>query len=521
MKNKSGNEIFLKNYFFGSGDRYIVQTWEEELLDDGSYGPRLFRSHTCSLPDKKSKQWMNFGVWSHLKGVPHGFRESPMVPGPVVDIDRHNNEPMQEHTDRVMKAVHTLYRLSIRFCAEINPINGSTKLFCFGYKPIPLDRAKKWAQTIKEGLEFNCEIFPLNMKAVWLPLRPDKTTIIDTGIAPKEIRRRKNGDHFEKFETYSATDFSDWIKQGKTCCLSTILDELAKVVVQGNQTPCVVSQRSYTEFRPVAVQQRSIAVQQRSISGNNNQPSGYNAFTSQLDALLKYSRKLKRVPEIDQALEYLHQNGIYSGDWEEGFNRRTKRVEWLLSHISQTFDPNQCGENKFSLPLERFKNWARVNKIIGISKEFVASALAIVDYCCRIDPNEDGTLPTARARSIWDMLYSLGKVKTAWNDKKWKVVRDRLVAMGEVWVNGVWQIGKKAMVWMLGSMFMGKQTKKYNELPKRKSTLAELMQVIDSLPLSYLTLYRKEIPNPKFEGQIIEEKDDIPPDKKGGLCPMN
>ena len=109
-----------------------------------------------------------FNPWQkHIRGRHHGVvdDQQAFVPFVAIDIDRHNNEPVDEHKKKCVELYAKLPK-RLRWMWEENQENGSFKFFGFKYKPIPIDEAKAIAQEIKERLSFNCEIFPLNCHAV-------------------------------------------------------------------------------------------------------------------------------------------------------------------------------------------------------------------------------------------------------------------------------------------------------------------------------------------------------------------
>ena len=64
------------------------------------------------------------------------------------------------------------------------------------------------------------------------------------------------------------------------------------------------------------------------------------AFRRNLDDLPPFVRAFysahRRFPTTEEALEWLKDNGRYSGEWEDGFNRRARRVGQILRFLSGT-----------------------------------------------------------------------------------------------------------------------------------------------------------------------------------------
>ena len=75
------------------------------------------------------------------------------------------------------------------------------------------------------------------------------------------------------------------------------------------------------------------------------------AFRRNLEDLRPFVRAFysqeRRFPTTEEALEWLKANGRYSGEWEDNFNRRAKRVEQILQFTERTFNPDMLakGEN--------------------------------------------------------------------------------------------------------------------------------------------------------------------------------
>ena len=139
-----------------------------------------------------------------------------------------------------------------------------------------------------------------------------------------------------------------------------------------------------------------------------------NPLNRQFPALMALSRKLKRVPTVSEALNYLRETGNYSGDWEDGL-QRNRRVPQMLNRITKTFDPEKVGGNSYTIPLGKWWAWAKkygkyfvheeindrgkVKWRISITIHELSTAMSIIEYCGKIDPNEDGTIPTESSQN--------------------------------------------------------------------------------------------------------------------------
>ena len=91
-----------------------------------------------------------------------------------------------------------------------------------------------------------------------------------------------------------------------------------------------------------------------------------NAFRRNLDDLRPFVRAFysqeRRFPTTEEALEWLKANGRYSGEWEDNFSHREKRVEQILRFLERDFNPEMLakgGKPSVSLEIGRFGWWVR------------------------------------------------------------------------------------------------------------------------------------------------------------------
>jgi hypothetical protein len=212
------------------------------------------------------------------------------------------------------------------------------------------------------------------------------------------------------------------------------------------------------------------------------------AFRRNLDDLPPFVRAFysahRRFPTTDEALQWLKDNGRYSGEWEDGFNRRARRVGQILRFFERDFDPEMLGSGgkpSVSLGLGRFSWWvqqkfgltmtAKVRDTsrpeimttgndgpfdavtvkaptttVSIPAKFVETFLAVAEFCCRTDPLDNKAVPTNRIKEIWGMV----KDGAAWNQKYFQVVRNRLHRMGVISIFDRHHHVGKAWRWTVG-----------------------------------------------------------------------
>lgn len=202
------------------------------------------------------------------------------------------------------------------------------------------------------------------------------------------------------------------------------------------------------------------------------------SLVRQREALLDLARRLRRVPDLDEALDYIRENSLFTGDWAEGLSRRRRRVRGILSLISKTFDPSMCG-TRGSVPLGCLDDWVdrklpegityhrvmnyldedfsksqRV-QTIRVSTDFLKVAMAFIKFYLVISPNEDGSLPQEGPHDLWPKLYQAGLVPCSYCPLKWLAVRETLVRMGIVQIVDRDYRPGQAMKWSVATFFPG------------------------------------------------------------------
>ncbi len=250
------------------------------------------------------------------------------------------------------------------------------------------------------------------------------------------------------------------------------------------------------------------------------------AFRRNLEDLPPFTRAFysqhRRFPTTDEALEWLKDNGRYSGEWEDRESRRAKRVGQILRFIERTFDPEMLskgGKPSVSLGRGRFAWWvqqkfgltmtAKVRDTnrseimttgkdgpfdaltvkaptttVSIPARFVETFLAVAHFCLSTDPLSNKAVPTNRIKKIWGMV----KDGAAWNQKYFQVVRNRLNRMGVISIFDRHHHVGKAWRWKSGENFpeesLGQQQRKLKakcQLPPGDSlSLVEFLGDIDS-----------------------------------------
>lgn len=376
---------------------------------------------------------------------------------------------------------------------EVNPRNGSAKFFGSTGRPIPENTAKDIGNEIHDALKAAGlgmrEVFPANGPKVFLPCRPDKVTIIDSGVVPKISRRRRHGD---PVECYSAVAFWKWTKTGRSYDEATLIETLAaacrglpdvagyqdvpqspepvaKPSAGGPKIVTVRPGRSYDDtVKPLAGRPKTVL---SDLADLRNEPD---SFIRQRDALLIFCRANKRVVSIGEALAFIRQQRLFTGDWEDRLGRRRIRVGQILDFIAKTFDADKCRSSRpvVVVNIRRFVRWARccqgwradrvtvdeygriMRKRDGtiVRPEFLSVFMSVVEYVLITEKNEDDTVPQERAKAIWDDLYRTGQSNVKYCPRKWAICRNRLEAMGIIKIDHTHFHGQ-AMKWWPTDLF--------------------------------------------------------------------
>ena len=460
-RERRATEILHRLIYGGAGPKFLGWGYADALLlPDGTWqqiGKDGWRFWTVPT-EQDHREWWN-PIWEHLKGNHRGVVaiKCKDVPFLSVDLDRHDSTiSTRDHIIRVLRVGRLLKKHFPELSwsvAEVNDRNGSAKLFGFAGKPIPIAKASDLGKRVHDFLVENglggLEVFPFNCVQVGLPMRADKTTIVSAGVLDKCSRKKKVAGRFVQFEAYSVAAFLDAIRSRSPYDEDTLHRVLKKACA--NLPDCLGESR---KFQATTIQHdpgQSAAVQTPRATGDyEGEP---NALTRQLRALLELARRLRRVPNEGEALSYLKENRLYSGDWSENEGRRSSRVRWIISHVAKTFDPAKCNSATYQVEFSKFDNWARTH--VGKLREkvryyvdeygrvhekrrrsvvewsFVSVMLSILDFCFA-HPNPDQSLPQEGSRTIWETSLRAGLIETPWDDHKWAIVRDWLEDLGVI-----------------------------------------------------------------------------------------
>lgn len=492
-----------KKYLGWKFDEYVLGEDGEEILD--KLGGLRVWDFDWEVPPSwwKRRHFGNRSVidhvrplWLHLCGCQRGLvidAQTSFLPFLSIDPDRHKNTPIEEFIEYV-RAVTSIFEAACpdyHLSGEVNPTNGSSKLFAWPTRSdsIEITEAKDIAgdvhRRILEATGKNIECFGHNMKNIRLPLHPEKLTVIDSGLLGRATRRK--GRDLKKFETHSVAEFAGWRQSGKNldhdtffrvirqCCQNlpeeVSTEELNKIrspetsttqnpesvlspKVRTEQKTSMISKPKASTFEPkVKTGHRSlenISVRSRtSITELRDEP---NSFERQHKALLIACRQAKSVINEDDALAFIQDHDLYTGDWADNELRRRQRVRDILALIAKTFDSAKCsgsGEH-FEINVNKFRSFTRsrlpgmvrkttdharldeygvvheYKRFVSASNDDIACWMAINEFCRESSEQGDGGVPESRASKVWTILNNTGKIVHKWSKERWRLIRDYL-----------------------------------------------------------------------------------------------
>ena len=369
----------------------------------------------------------------------------------------------------------------LNWCVEVNPKNGSVKFFGWGREAIPIHTAIKIGEQIhevlgKQGLlgPKGREVFPYNHPQVLLPMRRDKTTVIDTGVVPQCTRKVKDDEtrKMVPYQAYSVLAFCEWLERGDHFCEQTLLETLKAACAN---LPDEVATKAVEVQKDDVVAEIVLPGEKALGKYHGEGADNSNSLERQQVALLELCRKVRSVVTEKEALKYIKSNGLFTGQWKDNLARRRARVRWILKRIARTFDPSKCSGIRHEIPVGKYDQWAQVfvgtvrgrdsrgldefgNMVVRRSRypvdwRFTSIFLSVVEYCLVVSPNNDGSLPQVRAEEIWSRCYEGGQTKVPFSERRWAVCRDWLESRGIIKVvDRDWQRGK-AMRWSVGKDF--------------------------------------------------------------------
>tara|TARA_R110002167_G_scaffold77944_8_gene216075 strand:- start:1837 stop:3630 length:1794 start_codon:yes stop_codon:yes gene_type:complete len=494
----------------GHGEKYLsLPVCEDGIGRPPDSNPRRF---LCPDTAQKYARWLPFR--NHITGDQKGIvadAETKLVPFITVDIDRHDASVSSwRHQEIAILIGRHLCKIAhIKWIVEVNPKNGSAKFFGFrraGDHFLSKD-AQSLASNIRHELielnlchDRNIEVFPDNCKAVFLPLRRDKITISDHGMLPRVNRKIKDVRFYgqtawEYLRCYSAMYFVNWIYQGDNFDEDTLVSALRYSCIGLSDEvalECEYSEVSNEILKACSPQGSKPANKAPGklvcgdVKYDFNDPC---ALKRNWSALLPFARQYylanKRLPSVEEALEYLKQNGLYSGDWAINEGHRHQRVANILGKIKETFDPSLLQNNISVIIDPEIRCWCRQqfpNGLVGyhrrinefdmsihvqsiqVPARFVEKCVGVISFCLN-DHLENQALPVNRIKAIWNLIEDT----TSWNQTYFQIVRNHLERLKVINIFDKNHQPGKAWKWKKGENFPTKMWKKNSEKRVRRA----------------------------------------------------
>ncbi|RCS47668.1 hypothetical protein DTL42_14205 [Bremerella cremea] len=180
------------------------------------------------------------------------------------------------------------------------------------------------------------------------------------------------------------------------------------------------------------------------------------------------SCRLRRVATVEEALAAYKEHGCFSGQWEDGLERRTNNFRSCLEYVANIFDPAKCGSGKPQRPeLDE-----QIRECFGIARfHLIQSGSATVKINVRVwydeygqrhestgrnrvidrrhahflhgiirhsvAVHEDGAIPLKTMQCWWEKLANEGKLPE-WEYDYYLACRTFLENLGWINVSGTW-----------------------------------------------------------------------------------
>ena len=489
-KKKTESQItsdFQSKFFYaGCGEKFLGFNFETEVDEETGRtlktpGPRVWET-----PKTEKYKWgpLRDHLTGKHRGIVRGCNETHL-PCVTDDLDRHDGTvKAKDHINAVLGShkILTSEFNELLWLAEVNPKNGSTKFFGFDRlrKPLKVQKAKEIGKRINDRLKTTSigrrEIFPDNSPQVFLPMRADKITIVDTGILNKVERYRidrlpgTNESQRAYIQAYSLWAFYEWLKRGEHCDLQTLEVELQKACAKVQDidiTTCVSPEAKHSPSGempppkevadminfPSGIQAK---VSSKSLDEIRNNPD---AWQKNHQFALKAFREAKRPLNANELLAEDRKNHIYNGMWEDGLAKRKQRYKAIADFVSKTFDINKCGKGKKQRPEvdKKIQEWrgrshllnknltATINvrqwvddygqvqysdgRIVKVKRDHVMRLAGIISHVSESNEND---IPRDSIKGWWQELTAEGLMP------QWKQNNDYYLACRQVLIDNGW-----------------------------------------------------------------------------------
>jgi hypothetical protein len=213
----------------------------------------------------------------------------------------------------------------------INKKNGSTKIWMLlpgPVRPGVVSWLREALNQVRPGLG-DLEVYPDDPQ-FFLPLRPDKLTILDREC-PRNFK-----------DVYDPEYVLSYLQGHERLNAHLVISEIEKILAG---LP-VKAEPVHAQEADVARSARSARNVRRAKRPPLRATMIGDSFKIQFDALLFFCRIKGRVVSLPEALNYIKEKGLYSGDWADNEEKRKERVAWILRYIARTFDAAKARKGK-------------------------------------------------------------------------------------------------------------------------------------------------------------------------------
>ncbi len=279
------------------------------------------------------------------------------------------------------------------------------------------------------------------------------------------------------------------------------LDVKEKAVKKTNPFILLTQNESRAAVQHGACLKNANAVDRKEKTGS----STGDAFLRNRKVLLPFIRdfykKHKSYPTVEDALAYLHKEGLFSGDWNDRANKRAIRVGQILDFYEPDFDPNKLSNGKHNpivLRLGQYSWWVR--RVFGtgirasyqdkarfdpvsmkapivkafIPAKFIETFLVVADACLKQDPSDNNGVPTNRFKKLWPMVVD----GSPWNQRYYQIVREKFHKLDVIRIIDRNHEKDKAWRWVVGKHFPENNFKAtLRKLRKRVPKIARIIIV--------------------------------------------
>jgi hypothetical protein len=440
--------------YFGVGEKYLGECQAEyELQDDGSeactqgFEPRRWRwDKRKAHPHDQYKEIREHRLncrnvrKNGLRGVCRDVGETH-VPFIKLDGDRHSAQISVP--DHLREAV-ALYSEAKRhplcsWLSEVNPNDGSVSFFGFiGRRPIPEDKAKQEANSLKERLEqrgVKVEVFPsTNCPQARLPWRPDKVYILGNKV-------------YQPGDDQLLLDFWTW--DGSLPSWTVIKGEILKACANLPYVAPSLEPVIETVEEPVVTEQISLRKPPRSIQELKNEP---NAFIRKSELCRIMLRQTGGKLSLDEFEKAYREYGLFSAPWTNP--KRRRELASVLAFTKQGFAPEKCQgrttlrgmmiePSRFGkrnsiglpkkLPLQKVRQFdpetmTCPTKMVKVSRVFFRKVADMTYHFLAVQPEANDGVATERFRGNWNKY----EPQIKWDTEKYQASREYLDRMGVI-----------------------------------------------------------------------------------------